>query len=581
MQELAELPIEKLKPVIRAAIYARYSSEMQSPTSARDQIDRIGHLVKKGQAPTTLYADCKIEILPEWIQKDEAFSGKVAGRHGYQNILHGIRNKCFDILFVDDLSRLTRSLGNLLELYQLLKHHDIELVSISDRLSSADPNSRTFFTVKGMVADFGNEAHSERTKRGMEARARGLFSTGQKPYGFDSVATQKEKRKGKEVLSHFKLVINPEQAGVVRKIFELYSQGFGRSYIAKYLNTEKIKPPKVCSRGWKVGPLNRILNNEKYIGHWIFNKTLYSIDPDTGKRVQKPKPREEWIANQSEDLRIVPQDIWDKVQKRLAENLEMRRKRAPTREQQIFGNRNRVDNYGLLTGIIVCSECGSACALVSGRRGGYYGCIEAHRHATCNNKLLLRKSKAEKAIVDYLNENLASNPEVVRYATEKYNELIKVYMKRNPDRRREIETEMDRLTKEIGNLINFITSGSASDIGAVSEALKERESRKDKLGEELAVIGHSENRQLLVTPYLIKERLTEMVGQIVEKSSRYNGLLKELIEEPLVLSRNEEFFELKGRMNIGLALKGSRQCINALPSVQLSNPIGTLDRWGR
>ncbi len=217
-----------LKRVVRAAIYARYSSEMQSSSSARDQVERICYLAQKDQIPSRLHSDCKVEIISDWIQKDEAVTGKVAGRRGYQIILNGIRQKSFDILIVDDLSRLTRSLGNLLELYQLLRHYDVELISISDRLSSADPNSKTFFTVKGMVADFGNDAHAERTRRGMEARARNQFSTGVKPYGYSSIATQKEKRKGREVSSHFKIILNPEHVPVVKEIFELYAEGHGR-----------------------------------------------------------------------------------------------------------------------------------------------------------------------------------------------------------------------------------------------------------------------------------------------------------------------------------------------------------------
>jgi site-specific DNA recombinase len=467
-----------------------------------------------------------------------------------------------------------RSLGNLLELYQLLKHHDVELVSMSDRLSSADPNSKTFFTVKGMVADFGNDAHSERTKRGLEARARDLFSTGHKPYGYDSTPTQTLQRKGREVSSHFKIEINPTKADVVRKIFTLYAQGFGKCYIAKQLNAEKIAPPKPTSIGWRTGPLDNILRNEKYIGKWIFNKSHYSINPDTGRRVQKVNARDEWIIHQREDLRIIPQEIWDKVHKRFDENQQMRRKKAPTREQQIFGKRNRVDNLGLLTGVIVCSECGGACALVTGTRGGYYGCVEAHRHGTCKHKFLLKKTKAEAAVVEYIKEKFVSDPQAIKHVTERYNELVKNHLRKNPSRKKEVELELGQLSKEISNLIHFITSGNASDVEAIAKALKERESRKEKIERELAGLEYTDNRNLLVTPYLIKERLAELVDKIVEKSDHYNGTLKAMLEKPLVLIKDEEHFKLTGRMDIGLALaQSSRQCLAAPPNGRFSNRV--------
>ncbi len=548
-----------LRRVARAAVYARYSSEMQSPTSARDQIDRICLLAEKDQIATRLYVDHQIEIVPEWIQKDEAVTGKVATRRGYQIILDGVRKKAFDLLIVDDLSRLTRSLGNLLELYQLLRHYDIELVSVSDRLSSADPNSKTFFTVKGMVADFGNDAHAERTRRGMEARARGQFSTGQRPYGYTSVATQKEKRKGKEVSSHFKLLIDPVQAKVVKKIYELYAHGHGRIYIAKYLNQKEVPPPKQCSRGWQVGPLERILKMEKYVGEWIYNKRVYSVDPDTGKKIPKPRPRSDWITNQREDLRIISQELWDQVQARLKENEECRTRFAKTKEQKVFGKRGRVDRLGLLSGILSCSKCGGACCLITGRHGGYYGCVQAHRNGTCKEKFLLRRDVVEKVVLDYINENITSNPKAIQYVTDQYNKGVKEYLKAAPNRKKDIEAELNKVSKEISNLIRFITEGSSGDIEAISQGLRERETRKGRLEKELSSLGNADDQNLLVTPYLIKDHLAGIIKEITE--NRDSRILKHILAEPITVSKLQGSLELRGRMNLGRALTGSRQCM--------------------
>ena len=130
-----------------------------------------------------------------------------------------------------------------------------------------------------------------------------------------------------------------------------------------------------------------------------------------------------------------------------------------------------------------------------------------------------------------------------------------------------MELELGQLSKEISNLIHFITSGNASDVEAIAKALKERESRKEKIERELAGLEYTDNRNLLVTPYLIKERLAELVEKIVEKSDRYNGTLKALLDAPLVLIKDEEHFKLTGRMDIGLALaQSSRQCLAARPT---------------
>lgn len=575
MQEQLRESERELKRVVRGAIYARYSSEMQSPTSAQDQVDRIVRLADKDQILSRRYPNCHVEILQDWIHKDEAFTGRVAGRRGYQAILDGIRQKNFDMLIVDDLSRLTRSLGNLLELYQLLRHYDIELISIVDQVSSDDPNAKTYFTVKGMIADFGNEAHAERTKRGLEARALSQFSTGQRPYGYDSAPTQSGKRKGKIVHSHFKVLINEEQAGIIRQIFELYSQGFGKCYISKWLNDRKIKAPKGCIRGWQNGPITRILRNEKYVGQWNFNKSAYSYDPDTGKKVRKLRSRKDWIVTKREDLRIVPQDLWDVVQKRLGQNKEEQRKVTATKEQKVFGNHNRVDNRGLLTGIVVCSKCGGACALVTGRRGGYYGCIDAHRHGTCDQKFLLRKSRAETSVVSYLQENLSSDTELLDFATKEYNNRAREYVKRFPNRRKEIESELQRLAREIENLVKFISSGVAGDLDSVAGALREKEARKYDLEYELDSLGSGDHRVPLITPFVVKEKLAYMVKKVCERSDKFNGSLSALFTEPLKLSKSGGEFILEGRVNVGAALsfQGVRQYrIAAGSNVHPANP---------
>ncbi len=556
---------KQLKRVVRAAIYARYSSEMQSSTSAQDQVNRITRLANADMIESRLYSDCRVQVLPDWIFRDEAVTGKVAGRHGYQTLLAGIRKKEFEVVIVDDLSRLTRSLGNLLDLYQLLKHHDIELISISDKVSSADANAKTFFTVKGMVADFGNDAHSERTRRGLEARARDSLSTGQKPYGYESTATKTDRRKNREVPSHFKITIHQERAEIVRRIFTLYADGFGKSYIAKLLNGEKIPPPRGSANGWLTGVIDKILHNEKYIGRWVYNKATYSYDPDTQRRVRKLLPRQDWIVNDAPELRIIAQGVWEQVKSLQKKNVEARKKHTQQSHKGIFGLKGRQDNLHLLSGVLICSSCEGGMAIVSGRREGYYGCIAAHRHGTCGNKTLLRRNKAEDAVLTYLNENLVSNTEIIRYATDKYNSLMRDHLKQAPNRKKEVERELGRVSGELQNLIRFIAEGKGSDLDALTDAIRDRESRKAILSQELSTLDQSDDRKLLVTPYSVQARIAEMVKTLSEKGDRYNSLMKGLFEKSLFVYKDEKEFNLKGQINLGYAM-GSRHCTSVLPA---------------
>lgn len=559
----------KPRPSVCGAIYARYSSDMQSPTSARDQIERIKYLLGRGEVPTRLYSDAEIKINSKWVLTDEAISGKIAGRYGYQAILDGIRQKAFQILIVDDLSRLTRSLGNLLGLYDLLKHYDVELVSVTDRVSSADPNARTFFTFKGMVADFGNEAHAGRTIRGLQSRALDDFSTGQKPYGYGSEATKREMRKGREVLSHFRIFVLPQEAEVIRRIFQLYSEGNGKVAIAKTLNREGVPPSTPRGTVWQIGPIDKILGNEKYIGRWIFGRYFESRDPETGRRVRKQRMRSEWIVKEREDLRIVPQELWDAVQKRRKENQEERQNSLQGSHRQIFGSFDRVENRHLLTGLMACPKCNGTITMISGRREGYYGCVAAYRKGNCDWRTLIRRKRVEGAVLAYLKEKLISDDNLIQYATKKYNEVAKRLMRQAPDRKKDLEKELGDLEKEIANLIGFITKGNASSIDAVSEALRQREDRKLFIKQEISHLSRSEDKsKFLVTPFLVRSRLEGIMNSIEESGDKYCGLLTEMFEGPLVPQETQGGVFLKGTLNIGRAMmmaKGSPHCTTASP----------------
>ncbi len=557
----------KPRPVIYGAIYARYSSDMQSASSARDQIERIKYLVSKAQVPTRLFQDAEIKIEPKWIHCDEAMTGKIAGRFGYQTILEGIRQKSFHILIVDDLSRLTRSLGNLLGLYDLLKHYDVELVSVTDRVSSADPNARTFFTFKGMVADFGNEAHAGRTIRGLQSRALDNFSTGQKPYGYTSEATKRDLRKGREVLSHFRLLIVPHQAETIRRIYQLYSEGYGKVAIAKIFNKEKVPLLSLRAGSWQIGPIAKVLRNEKYIGRWIYGRYVESRDPETGQRVKKTKPRSQWIVKEREDLRIVPQELWDLVQKRLENNKEARRSSVSGSHKKIFGSFDRIDNRHLLTGIMACPKCHGMITLVSGRREGYYGCLAAYRKGSCEWRTLIRRKRAEAGVMDHLRKEFLSEEKLLHYAAKKFNESINKYLRHAPDKKKDLEKELGNVEKEISNLIGFITKGNASNIDAVSEALKQREDRKLFLKQQLSQISNAEDKtRYLVTPYVVKEQLAKTMAVIEESGDRYSSVLQDLFEGPLVPEDTEGGVFLTGNLNIDRAManRGSPHCTRVL-----------------
>ena len=172
--------------------------------------------------------------------------------------------------------------------------------------------------------------------------------------------------------------IDPREAAVVLRIFRAYAEGLSVIRIVRLLNEESV-PGRIRSRqGWSSGTVSRVLDNEKYIGRWVWNKTERRRDPRTGQPRCFPKPTSEWVIHEDQSLRIVAQELWEQVR---ARRKEVRRNWPGGIGQSGFstqqGGREKCFPTHLLSGAMVCGKCGATIAQVSGKAGGYYGCIGA------------------------------------------------------------------------------------------------------------------------------------------------------------------------------------------------------------
>ncbi|OQW47573.1 MAG: hypothetical protein A4S09_14770, partial [Proteobacteria bacterium SG_bin7] len=572
----------------RAAIYARYSSDMQSADSADDQISRIHYRLKNGQIRALKTDGRSIELLPSWTLKDEAQSGRLAGRESYERILEGIREKAFEILIVDDLSRLTRSLGNLLGLYDMLKWYEVELVSICDGISSEDPSAKTFFTVKGMVNDFSNDIHAERVIRGMEMRALQGLSCGDHPFGYDSAPTKLENAKGRPFPSHYKITINEQEAQIIRRIFSMYNSGIGFSRIAKALNKEQIPSPGAAYAKpgavpkWSPRSAQHILQNEKYIGLWRWKKTKVGVHPETKLRAAKNRPATDWVTHLAgkdirEDLRIVDQELWDRVQARLEEN-----KKIPvtTKGRSRWGNKaaNLPDHP--FSGIMNCGVCGSNFMLVSGKMGGYYGCASAHKNGVCDNKQVLHLGRVEATLFDLVADKL-NQTEIVNYAVDRYNRALSKKLSSAPHRLKQIDEEIGRIEQELTNLVNFVMTGSSSE--TISSSIKDRESRKARLLSESRMLQRHQTKIPKISPKEIQDKLARLSLTARQHNRDVAPVIRALFPSPIKMQPNGKalngvsLYSMNGEimLNHAMAINFERSTKNEKGEVASALPLNS------
>lgn len=557
-------------PICRVAIYARYSSDLQSPTSADDQINRIRHYGEKGLIRFIRYPGHQFLFLPEWIIRDEAESGKTASREGLIRLKAGIRAKEFDAIIVDDLSRMARELGNQLDLFNLLRFHQVELYSLCEGISSESASAKTFFQIKGVVNELGNDIHAMRTKRGQEARVMKGYSAGDICYGYRSEPTETRMSGGRTVPSHYKIVVHPEEAKVINMIYDLKLKGMGLSAIARRLNTTGVpsteRGRKITGKNqnWNTSAVRKILTREKYVGVWRWGKASRIIEPETKKAVRRMQPQTHWIEHMEgkqirEDLVIVPIDKWQAAQKMIAQTTESFRVRQDKTTAMKAAHHVASKNGTLLAGVLRCHVCGSPMLQVTGTKGGFYGCYAHHRKgdSVCANSRLLKRAKVETKVVDAVQTALL-DPATLELATVKYNEMIRGRLTGAPNEIKDLQRRKSEAGKEITNLMAFIMRhGDMSESVKVALAKKEMEARA--CDERIRVLQAASADKLFMTTFALRQKFENLTAAFQRDAELANVAMRRLAPDGLVCTpsvaagaknhnQHNSFWKIEGRL---------------------------------
>src|SRR5688572_27900505 len=296
---------------MRAAVYARFSSENQREQSIDDQV----------RVCRTFAAREQITVLENHVYCDEAQSGSVRARPGLEALKKAAEDKQFEAVLVDDSSRLSRDNQPFNTLLCLFEFWGISLISVSDGLDTREEHAKVAYQFRGIINELYLTDLKKKTHRGQMGQVLRGFSVGNRGYGYASVpdGDTKYDKKGRLRADGFKLVIVPEEARVVQRIFRDFIDGKAINKIAKEMNDEHVPTKARLKDGWNVSTLSRILKDEKYTGKFVWNRTTTAKDPLTGKVKQIQRPREEWVVQERSEIRIVSDEDWSAAQKRWQE----------------------------------------------------------------------------------------------------------------------------------------------------------------------------------------------------------------------------------------------------------------------
>jgi DNA invertase Pin-like site-specific DNA recombinase len=389
---------------MRAAIYARYSSDHQREASIEDQL-RI----------------CKERIAREgWdlveIFQDKALSGASLLRPGYQAMLTGAVGRRFDVVVAEALDRLSRDQEDVAGLFKRLRFAGIQIVTLAE-----GEISELHVGLKGTMNALFLKDLAAKTHRGMTGRVQDGKSGGGLCYGYDVARTLDER--GERIKGD--RAINPAQAAIVQRIFGMFATGSSPIAIAKALNAEGLPGPE--GRAWRDTTIRGhalrgtgILRNELYVGRLIWNRLRYVRDPQSGKRISRVNPETDWVRHNVPDLRIIDEATWAEAQHRLQVMRSESGADQPDRNR--FWERRRAVN--LLTQKMFCGSCGGQMSNIG---QDYLACSAARRQGVCANTNSIKRGVIEGLVLDALRNQLMAPElvaEFVKSFTVEWNRLI-------------------------------------------------------------------------------------------------------------------------------------------------------------
>jgi hypothetical protein len=154
-----------------------------------------------------------------------------------------------------------------------------------------------------------------------------------------------------------------------------------------------------------------MLRNSRYRGIVVWNRTKSALNPETGKYQGKPRPEDEWVTVETPELRIVPEDLWERVQARIKQNAE---KFGTAR----LGGLSRKDHRHtyLFSGLLICAVCGYRIVIVGGSgTSARYGCPNHRYKGVCSNGITIIHGRLERQLLQGLIKDFL-RPEMLGHA---------------------------------------------------------------------------------------------------------------------------------------------------------------------
>jgi site-specific DNA recombinase len=334
-----------------------------------------------------------------------------------------------------------------------------------------------------------------------------------------------------------------DQAAIVRRIFTEFSEGMSPLKIAESLNSDGIAAPRGRGDGsghWKQNTINGnrkrgngILNNELYIGRYLWGRNRTSKHPETGRKIYRPVPREEWQVAEMLDLRIVDQELWLAVKDHQDSLSRKRSKQKPTDLKGLSASQALRRRKYLLSGLLQCGQCGGNLTVAGSGKARRYYCANAKEKgaAVCTGMPGLKEDLAAETILSSLREHLMRD-EAFQEFKIRYQHHLQHQEKDSGEALRLHDKKTRELEKKLRNLMDAVENGQHSDV--IIERLNSHD-------QELKTLRETRDR-LISKPVKLPDDIPSLYRRYID------NLVETLTNEGVAGRASDELHELLDRV---------------------------------
>lgn len=379
--------------VLRVAAYCRVSTKLEQQEGSYE-------------AQISYYTE-KIKSNLNWqlagIYADDGISAtNMKKRDDFNAMIDDCMAGKIDMIITKSVSRFARNTVDSLETIRKLKEKNIAILFEKEGVNTLEGSGELLITILSSQAQEESRNISENTRWGITRRfENGIVAVNHKKF----MGYTKDKKSGE-------LIIVPEQAEIVRRIFRMYLEGSSILEITRTLEADKIKT--VTGKDtWHPGVIEKMLSNEKYMGDALLQKT-YTVDFLTKKRVKNEGIVPQYYIEDNHEA-IVPKEIFYKVQEEKTRRANLNKAAVTRKANKLKKEKSKYSSKYALTEILVCAECGHPYRRQVwskyGQKSAVWRCenrLKNGTKASCKNSPTLKEEPLHNAIMMAIN-NVVEN----------------------------------------------------------------------------------------------------------------------------------------------------------------------------